>query len=78
MWQKMATTSVSALQHLFLNEVVQVLICYKLAYTTGCKAKVILRDGIISWLSDFIMYIDSSKKLRWDIMRLYTHRHEYI
>lgn len=35
-------------QHLFLNEVVQVLICHKLAYTTGCKAKIILRDGIIS------------------------------
>lgn len=48
MWHKMAITSGSALQHLFLNEVVQVLICHKLAYTTGCKAKIILRDGIIS------------------------------
>ena len=76
MWQIMATTSVSALQHLFLNHVVQVLICHKLAYTTGCKARIVLRDGVISWLSDFIMDNDSSKKLCWDIMRLYVHRHE--
>ena len=64
MWHKMAITSGSALQHLFLNEVVQVLICHKLAYTTGCKAKIILRDGIISCLLDFIMDNDSRKKLR--------------